>query len=75
MVNLMTSPAAAFADFRERVVRDPALFDQLATVGESVAFAALAVRLSGERGFSFTTDEVNAALQASRRAWIERNLP
>lgn len=71
----MTSPTAAFADFRELVIRDTALFERLAAADDAEAFGELAVRLGGERGLSFTAADVHEALQASRRAWIERNLP
>jgi hypothetical protein len=66
--------APAFVAFHRLVVADPALFAQLAAETENDAFFAAAVRLGRERGFDFTADDVKAALQAARRAWIERNL-
>jgi hypothetical protein len=32
----------------------------------------LVVRVGAERGYRFTSQDVEAALHASRRAWIER---
>ncbi len=66
--------AASFAEFQRTVVADAALFAQLEAVNDPEDFAARAVQLGGERGFTFTAEEVRVALQAARRAWIERNL-
>jgi hypothetical protein len=70
----MTPRDTSFADFQRLVIADTALFDQLATVCAPDAFVAQAVRLGAERGLAFTADEVRAALQTARRAWIERHL-
>lgn len=70
----MSTPMSDFAAFRQLVIADAALFDQLTAANAPDEFAALAVQLGGERGFSFTVDDVRGELQAARRAWIERNV-
>ena len=61
-----------FEDFRQHVLNDPALLDQLRAAASLQDFFDLAVGLGAERGYQFSADEVQAALQASRRAWLER---
>jgi hypothetical protein len=66
--------AGAFERFRRIVLDDPALFEQLRAVPEGAAFAESALRLGHENGCDFTADDLDAALRAARRAWIERGL-
>jgi hypothetical protein len=66
------SAADAFARFREVVVRDEALCETLDAETDPHAFAALAQRLGAERGFSFTVEDVERAIDEGRRAWLER---
>lgn len=70
----MSGASSSFAEFQRLVIGDAALFSQLQAVSEPDAFADLAVQLGRERGFAFTADDVAAALQAARRAWIERHI-
>jgi predicted ribosomally synthesized peptide with nif11-like leader len=58
--------------FREMVPRDSVLQEQLRTPEDVNKFVALVLQLGRERGFDFTQDDVTAAMQASRRAWMER---
>jgi predicted ribosomally synthesized peptide with nif11-like leader len=58
--------------FRELVLRDPVLQEQLRTPEDVNKFLALVLQLGQERGFDFTQDDVTAAMHASRRAWMER---
>jgi hypothetical protein len=58
--------------FRELVHGDLALQDQLREPADAHSFVALVLRLGRERGFDFTEDDVNAAMQAGRRVWMER---
>jgi hypothetical protein len=69
-----TAPAAprGFAEFRQMVLADPALQGQLAGLADRAAFITRAVELGRERGCAFLPADVEAALQAARRAWIER---
>jgi len=63
-----------FLPFRERVLQDAALQDRLKDIADRDEFMALVEQLGGESGFTFTRDDVLQAMQASRRAWIERML-
>ncbi len=63
-----------FERFRERVLQDMRLQEQLWDVEDRNAFVQLLLSLGREHGYSFGAEEVTAALQASRRAWIERGL-
>jgi predicted ribosomally synthesized peptide with nif11-like leader len=58
--------------FRELVLRDPVLQEQLRSLEDVNKFLALVVELGQARGFDFTQDDVRVAMQASRRAWMER---
>ncbi|MCX6982623.1 MAG: Nif11-like leader peptide family natural product precursor [Verrucomicrobia bacterium] len=61
-----------FAEFRQMVLADPALQGQLAGLAGHAAFVTRTVELGRDRGFAFHPADVEAALQAARRAWIER---
>ncbi len=61
-----------FDRFRELVLSDPSLQEELMRATERAEFISLAVRLGEEHGARFTTNDVDAAFQAARRAWAER---
>ena len=65
-------PREAFERFRALVLREPELQARLRDVQDSAAFLELVVRLGGERGCHFTSEEVQAVWQEARRAWFER---
>lgn len=58
--------------FRQLVLQDLALQEKLGETDDRETFLALVVRSGEERGYSFTAEDVEAALRASRRAWLER---
>jgi response regulator of citrate/malate metabolism len=58
--------------FREAVLEDAALQETLRDVRDRKTFVALVMSLGVERGYDFTAEEVEEALRASRRAWLER---
>jgi hypothetical protein len=58
--------------FRQIVLADPRLHQQLRETSDLNGFVALAVRLGAERDCIFTEEEVRAALRECRRAWLER---
>jgi predicted ribosomally synthesized peptide with nif11-like leader len=58
--------------FCQLVLEDPQLHQQLRQPLVQDEFIALAIRLGQERGYSFTAEEVRAALNERRRAWLER---
>ncbi len=65
---------ADFERFRAQVLRDPELQAQLRDLQDRELFIQRVVALGQEHGYSFGAAEVASALQASRRAWIERGL-
>jgi len=58
--------------FRELVLRDLALQEKLRDIADQAVFLTVVVQLGAQRGYDFTAQEVEAALRASQRAWIER---
>ncbi|HEX9994319.1 MAG TPA: Nif11 family protein [Acidimicrobiales bacterium] len=54
------------------VLADPALQQRLLAVPERPAFVAEVVAVAAERGLDVTPADVEAALVAARRAWLER---
>jgi hypothetical protein len=72
MASDVTSTADSFEYFRELVVGDEDLCRALEAETDPRAFAVLAQRLGAERGFAFTVADVEAAIDAGRRSWIER---
>ncbi len=63
-----------FERFRQKVLQEPSLQKQLLKAENLDAFVRRCIELGQLYGCSFGNDEVNAALQSSRRAWIERGL-
>lgn len=60
------------ARLRELVLGDPALQDRLLAVPDRPAFVAAVVELAAERGLHVDGPQVEAALVAARRSWLER---
>ena len=58
--------------FRQLVLEEVSLQEKLIKAPDLEAFLGLVVRLGEERGYIFAVDDVEAALHASRRAWLER---
>ncbi|HEX8072287.1 MAG TPA: Nif11 family protein [Pyrinomonadaceae bacterium] len=58
--------------FRRLVCADADLRARLLGETDEAAFVALAVAAGAERGCEFTAEEARAAMQAARRAWVER---
>jgi hypothetical protein len=58
--------------FRQLVLADCGLREQLQQTSDLDGFVALAVRLGAERDCVFTDQEVRAALRECRRAWLEK---
>ena len=56
------------------VLRDRDLQERFRQEEDPARFVALAVELGGRQGFRFTSDDVEAVMQAARRAWLERSL-
>jgi hypothetical protein len=58
--------------FRQLVLADRSLLEQLRQTSDQESFVALAVRLGAERDCVFTEAEMRAALREFRRVWLER---
>ena len=60
-----------WATFRQLVFDDPALAGRLASSAPG-AFVSVVVAAAAERGLAVQPAEVDAAVNAGRRAWFER---
>jgi len=58
--------------FRELVLAESALHDQLRAAPSEAAFIELAIRLAAERGCELTASALQTAINQERRAWLER---
>ena len=58
--------------FRELVLNDPRLHDELRRTPDLESFAARAVELGRDYGCEFTAQTVRSAEQEMRRVWLER---
>ena len=63
---------SGFASFQRLVLADTALQNALSSLTDRKAFIARTVELGGERGISFQPTDVEAAMLAAHRAWMER---
>ena len=61
-----------FEQFRNVVLEDLSLQKQLRAFTGRDTFIPCVVKLGAERGFQFTAEDVEDAMNASRRVWIER---
>jgi len=66
------SSPEALDRFRDLVFEDVSLQQRLRQVSDRTLFVELVVRLGEECGFNFNARDVDDALRANRRAWIER---
>ena len=62
----------SFEQFRQLVLRDLVLQERLREFDDREAFPALVVRAGEELGYAFTAEDVEAAIRANGRAWVER---
>lgn len=58
--------------FRQLVLEEEHLLRQLRQTGDLESFIALSVQLSREHGCPVTPEEVQAAVQDERRAWLQK---
>jgi aspartyl/asparaginyl beta-hydroxylase len=66
------SSPAALENFCDAVFENIGLQERLKQVNDKELFIDLVVRLGDENGFNFNAQDVDEALRANRRAWIER---
>jgi mannose-6-phosphate isomerase-like protein (cupin superfamily) len=69
---ILEGALSGFERFRQMVFDDPALQTELRQTQDATDFTALALRLGGAHGCDFTAGDVDAALQAARRAQLMR---
>ena len=62
----------ALERFRELVLTDRGLHDQLRATPDEAAFIELAVRLAAERQCQLSASGLQDAIIQKRRAWLER---
>ncbi len=60
------------SQFRGVIFSDVSLQEKLREMADREEFVRTVVKLGSESGFDFTADEVENALRAGRRVWIER---
>lgn len=60
--------------FQDVVLSDAALQRELRGCVERAAFIALVLERGREHACFFTADEVEAAMRANQRAWLERGI-
>lgn len=58
--------------FLRTVLADPALLESLAAEEDATRFVQQVVDHGRRLGLAFTAEDVQAAMQAQRRQWIER---
>ena len=63
---------ADLRQFRDAVLADRSLQQALLAAPDGRVFSDLVVELAAQRGWSVTADDVQSALQAARRTWLER---
>jgi EAL domain-containing protein (putative c-di-GMP-specific phosphodiesterase class I) len=64
-------PSEEFEKFRTLVLRDMSLQKMLNEAGDR-EFVSTVVETGKQNGFLFSAEDVEEAMQANRRAWIER---
>lgn len=62
----------SFEQFRQLVLQDPALQKPLREAPDRETFTRLLLQSGAERGYGFTDEDVENALRAGQRAWLER---
>ncbi|MCB1860773.1 MAG: Nif11 family protein [Gammaproteobacteria bacterium] len=61
-----------FDRFRQLVAEDRALQDKLLEVSERIVFIRLVIELGRQQGLVLTAGDVESALNAGMRSWVER---
>lgn len=64
----------SFEQFRQIVLHDPALQERLRLTTDHASFVGLVVQAGEERGCHFTHADVEAALNANRKAWLQQRM-
>jgi len=64
----------SFEQFRQLVLQDQSLQAQLRATPDLRSFFDLVARQGAARGYQFTVEDVEAAMRASRRAWLQHQM-
>ena len=62
---------SAFEEFRSLVLSDESLQEELREIIDRKTFISHAVELGARNGYEFTSTDVEHAINAARREWIE----
>ena len=65
-------PSPALENFRQRVLAEPALLEELRRTRDTAEFISASIEAAHEMGIALTPAEMEEALCAARREWIER---
>jgi hypothetical protein len=61
-----------FEEFRDLILADVAIQDELRRLSDRKDFVARVVHLSQERGFKFTSDDIESEMRLGGRIWNEQ---
>ena len=64
--------AAHLTAFQQQVLQEAALQEWLRAILDRAAFLAGVVQLGHDYGYTFTVEEVEAAMRVNQRGWLER---
>ena len=64
--------STALADFQQQVLHEAALQAPLLAITDRAEFITVAVQLGHANGYTFTAQDVEAAMRANQQAWLER---
>jgi hypothetical protein len=64
----------SFEQFRQLVLQDQSLQAQLRATPDLRSFFDLAARLGAARGCQFSVEDAEAAMRASRQAWLQHQM-
>jgi hypothetical protein len=63
---------AAFQQFAQAVLQEPALVEELHTAATLPELMATVIAIGRSRGLEITEEDLQIVVNANRRAWLER---
>jgi predicted MarR family transcription regulator len=70
----VSSMRKSFEDFRELVLGDVSLQEDLQAITDPGKFVSRVVELAGVHGFEFNAADVEEGMRRARRKWFERGV-
>ena len=67
-------PMESFEQFRQMVLDTPALQERLRAITDPISFVELVVQVGEEHGCYFTPEDVETAMSANRKAWLQQRI-